>query len=65
MKQRHEEDSIAYSQLGMYDGTCEIKTESEGVNATLTLRYNGDQTFNYEWRFEVDVEEAKCDGKRF
>jgi len=64
MKQRYAEDSISYSQLAMYGGNYEIKTESEGVNATLNLQYNGDQSFNYEWSFEVDVEQAKCKAKR-
>ena len=63
-KQRHIEDSIAYTQLGIYNGNYWIKTESEGVNATLTLNYNGDKTFNYEWQFVVDNEEIKCFGKK-
>ncbi len=63
-KQRHIEDSVAFTQLGTYDGTYSIKTESEGVNATLTLHYNGDQTFNYEWSFDVAGEEASCKAKR-
>lgn len=63
-RQRHNEDSVAYTELGMYDGTYLIYTESDGVNATLKLHYNGDQTFKYEWSFEVVSEEANCKGIR-
>lgn len=60
-KQRHIEDSIAYTQLGIYDGNYLIYTESEGIDASLNLLYNGDQTFKYDWRFAVSNEEANCE----
>lgn len=59
-KQRHTEDSIAYSELSVYNGTYTIQTESDGVNAKLVLHYNNDKTFNYTWSFEVASEEVNC-----
>lgn len=64
MRLRYFEDSVAYAQLVTYDGTYQIQTESEGVNATLSLHYNGDRTFTYDWNFVVDNEEIQCNGSR-
>ena len=60
LKQRHFEDSITYTELGIYNGDYLIYTEIEGVNSTLKLLYNGDQTFNYEWNFNVSKDEVIC-----
>jgi hypothetical protein len=61
---RFREDSVAYAQLDMYDGTYYIVTESEGVNASISLKYNGDRTFEYEWTFTVSNAEAHCQAAR-
>jgi hypothetical protein len=63
-KKRHIEDSIAYTELSMYDGTYAIQTESDGVNANLRLKYKKDRTFAYEWQFIVENGDANCAVKR-
>jgi hypothetical protein len=64
LKQRHQDDSVAFSELAIYNGTYRIQTESDGVNATLKLQYKGNQTFAYDWSFNVSAEEADCNAKR-
>jgi hypothetical protein len=61
---RFREDSIAYALLDMYDGKYYIVAESDGVNASLSLKYNGDRTFDYEWTFNVSNAEANCQAAR-
>jgi len=61
---RFREDSVAYAQLDMYDGKYYIVTESDGVNASLSLKYKGDRTFEYEWTFNVSNAEANCQAAR-
>ncbi|MDL5048522.1 hypothetical protein QQ054_21140 [Oscillatoria amoena NRMC-F 0135] len=63
-KQRYLEDSIAFAELDRYDGTYEIQTESEGVNAQLVLQYKNDMTFNYTWSFNVASGEVSCKAHR-
>jgi len=60
-KQRYLDDSIAFAQLDMYNGSYFLNTESEGVNASLKLVYNGNKTFNYEWNYEVLNGEVNCE----
>lgn len=64
LRERHVEDSTTYAQLGTYDGVYLIYTESAGVDATLQLHYNGNRTFNYEWKLEVSDEGTNCLGHR-
>lgn len=61
---RFREDSAAFALLDMYDGTYYIVTESEGVSASLSLKYNGDRTFDYEWTFNVSNAETNCQAAR-
>lgn len=62
-KQKHIDDSIAYASLKDYDGEYLIQTESEGVDAKLTLGYKNDKTFEYKYSFRVNNEEAECNGE--
>ncbi|NJK97417.1 MAG: hypothetical protein HC905_23135 [Bacteroidales bacterium] len=63
LKQKHIDDSIAYASLKDYDGEYLIQTESEGVDAKLTLMYKNDRTFEYIYTFRVNSEEADCNGE--
>lgn len=63
LKERYLEDIIAFTELTTYDGEYRISTESEGVDATLQLKYNGDQTFDYQWKLAVTSEETTCKGE--
>jgi hypothetical protein len=53
LQERHLEDEKSFSELDVYDGNYTLYTESEGVNATLRLKYNGDKTFQFNWEFLV------------
>ena len=50
--------------LAAYDGVYELRTESDGVNAKLTLTYKRNSTFEYYWIFRVTGGEVKCQGEQ-
>lgn len=58
------EDSVAFAEMGLYDGRYSIYTENEGVVAHLELSYQQDKTFSYIWDFKVQAEEATCSAER-
>lgn len=62
LKNRAKDDSIAFESLDVYNGKYSVMTESEGVNAYLTLKYIGNKTFRFSWDFKVANEGAKCNG---
>jgi hypothetical protein len=65
-RERLEEDEKVYGELGIYNGTYGIITESEGVYATLEVEYNNDKTFTFTWLFTAaDTCEAKYSGLFF
>lgn len=51
--ERYEADEQAYRDLDQYNGVYAIQTESEGVNASLTLEYKGERVFSFELFLEV------------
>jgi hypothetical protein len=62
-REKEKEEEKVYGELGMYNGTYTIKTESEAVEASLDLKYNGDKTFSFTWFFAAaDLCEAKYSG---
>ena len=60
LREQQEEDDRVYSELGMYDGTYDLSTESEGAAGIVELRYNKDKTFDFIIRLTVP---GTCDGE--
>lgn len=59
LARRAREDEETYSQMGAYDGSYSLYTESEGADGMLTLKYLGDKTFKFSLKLIVaDV----CEG---
>jgi hypothetical protein len=53
LRERQEEDEKAYAELGMYNGTYQLQTESEGATGTLNLSYSSDRIFNFKLELSV------------
>jgi len=63
-QEKQAEDETAFQALSTYNGDYYIEIgENEGLNAVLTLQYNGDKTFDFVWTFQVQAEETQCNGK--
>lgn len=61
--EKQAEEEKTYNELNLYDGKYSIYSESEGVVATLEVKYNNDKTFNFTWDFYVtDICSAKYEG---
>jgi len=61
LQNRQAEDDSAYTALRFHSGNYVLYTESEGVDATLQLLYNGDKTFHFVWKFDAPA--AGCSGQ--